>query len=161
MKKIILVTGIIGVLIGCINDRKTGIPYRSESIKESKKRNSFINNYSFEYKISPKSKELLIREAWTEKEWEYKDQKGNLNYTEKNNFVIKFIDDSNNADFSRGTTLIISKINDSLNVPFDGGGKINNGIYFDVTNYKKEIDSFRLYFFYKGDKIPIFFKKKL
>lgn len=159
MKKIILI-GMMGILTACISDNKTGIPYRSESIKESEKKNALLNSYSFEYEKSPKLKDLLIREVWVEKEWEYKNQKGELKYTGRNNLVVKFKDSSNNADFSRGTTLIISKIKDSLNVPFGGGGKINSGVYYDVTNYKKELDFFHLYFIYKGDTIPVFFSKK-
>lgn len=91
MKNTLIYSGIIFLLVGCISDIKTGIPFESISIEMSKKNKVVKSIYHANVnQITNKDKSIKIIEVWSENSWCYKDTDRNIEKFMDVNFIIRF-----------------------------------------------------------------------
>ena len=91
MKKTLIYSVIIFLLVSCISDVKTGVPFESISIEMSKKNK--VNKAIYHPNVNQivhQGKPIKIIEVWSETSWCYKDLDRNIQKFKDVNFIIRF-----------------------------------------------------------------------
>lgn len=151
MKKAIIYSAIIFLLISCISDLKTGIPFESISIEMSRKNKVFIATYNPSInEITNKGKKVKITEVWTENSWCYRDTDRNIEKLKDINFIIRF-----DKELDELTSLKGRRLGDKNR----GLGTTNHRLFIHLTNSEQVKDT--LIFLFESDKgtMPIVFTK--
>jgi len=151
MKNTLIYSAIIFLLVGCISDVKTGIPFESISIEMSKKNKVVKSIYHANVnQITNKDKSIKIIEVWSENSWCYKDTDRNIEKFMDVNFIIRF-----DKEIEEITSLNGRRLGEKNR----GLGTTNYRLFTRLTSSEQIKDT--LVFFFDSDKgtIPIVFTK--
>jgi hypothetical protein len=151
MKKTLIYSAIIFLLISCVSDVKTGIPFESISIEMSRENKVIKSVYHPSIsQIDNNGKSIKIIEVWSENSWCYKDTERNIEKLKNINFIIRF--DKENEELNNLKCARVGKL-------FSGIGTRNNNIFTELTYSEHLKDT--LVFLFQSDKgtIPIKFTK--
>ena len=151
MKKVVIYSAIIFLLISCISDVKTGIPFESISIEMSKKNKVIKSIYhTNSNRIINKGKSIKIIEVWSENSWYYKDTDKNIEKFKDVTFIIRF-----DKEIEEIKSLNGKRLGDKN----AGLGMTNYRLFTKLTDSEQKKDT--LVFLFQSDKgmIPIVFTK--
>jgi hypothetical protein len=151
MKKTLIYSTIIFLLVSCLSDLKTGAPFESISVEMSRKNEVIKSVYKSSIsQIENKDKTIKIIEVWSENSWCYKDTDRTIEKFKDVNFIIRF--DKENEELNNLKCTRVGRL-------FSGIGTRNNIIFTKLANTEQSKDT--LVFLFESDKgkIPIKFTK--